>query len=59
MLSRNIANGFAQIQEPQLAQDFYLIEIAKTLVQQMNVPEQEVNFIVYEAYKYGVFVPIK
>jgi len=38
---------------------FYLGEIASTLVQEMNISDQEANFMVYEAYKNGIFLPFK
>lgn len=38
---------------------FYPAEIASTLVREMNISEQEANFMVYEAYKNQIFSPIK
>jgi len=38
---------------------FYPAEIALTLVREMNISDQEANFMVYEAYKNQIFLPIK
>jgi len=37
---------------------FYPAEIALTLVREMNISDQEANFMVYEAYKNQIFLPI-
>ncbi|GAG68937.1 unnamed protein product, partial [marine sediment metagenome] len=37
---------------------FYPAEISFSLVQEMNISDQEANFIVYEAYKNKIFKPI-
>jgi len=37
---------------------FYPVEITLTLVREMNISDQEANFIVYEAYKNQIFLPI-
>ncbi|MFX0176494.1 MAG: nitrous oxide reductase family maturation protein NosD [Candidatus Hodarchaeota archaeon] len=37
---------------------FYPAEIAFTLVQEMNISDQEANLMVYEAYKNQIFLPI-
>ncbi|MFX1460014.1 MAG: nitrous oxide reductase family maturation protein NosD, partial [Promethearchaeota archaeon] len=38
---------------------FYPAEITFTLVREMNITDQEANFMVYEAYKNQMFLPIK
>ncbi len=38
---------------------FYPAEITLTLVREMNISDQEANFMVYEAYKNQLFLPIK
>jgi len=38
---------------------FYPVEITSTLVREMNISDQEANFMVYEAYKNQIFSPIK
>jgi parallel beta-helix repeat protein len=38
---------------------FYPAEIAFTLVREMNISDQEANFMVYEAYKNQIFLLIK
>ena len=38
---------------------FYPAEIANTLVREMNISDQEANFMVYEACKNQIFLPIK
>jgi len=38
---------------------FYPAEITSTLVRDMNISDQEANFMVYEAYKNHIFSPIK
>jgi len=38
---------------------FYPAEITLTLVQKMNISDQEANLMVYEAYKNQIFLPIK
>ena len=38
---------------------FFPAEITLTLVREMNISEQEANFMVYEAYKNQIFSPIK
>ncbi|MFX1588327.1 MAG: nitrous oxide reductase family maturation protein NosD, partial [Promethearchaeota archaeon] len=37
---------------------FYPVEITFTLVREMNISDQEANFMVYEAYKNHIFLPI-
>jgi parallel beta-helix repeat protein len=37
---------------------FYPAEITLTLVREMNISDQEANFMVYEAYKNQIFLPI-
>ena len=38
---------------------FYPAEITLTLVREMNISDQEANFMIYEAYKNQLFLPIK
>jgi len=38
---------------------FLPAEITLTLVREMNISDQEANFMVYEAYKNQIFLPIK
>ena len=38
---------------------FYPAEITFTLVREMNISDQEASFLVYEAYKNQMFLPIK
>jgi hypothetical protein len=38
---------------------FFPAEITLTLVREMNISDQEANFMVYEAYKNQLFLPIK
>ncbi|MFX0180918.1 MAG: NosD domain-containing protein [Candidatus Hodarchaeota archaeon] len=38
---------------------FYPVEITSALVREMNISDQEANFMVYEAYKNQLFLPIK
>ncbi|MHA2051524.1 MAG: hypothetical protein ACW986_18065 [Promethearchaeota archaeon] len=37
---------------------FYPAEITVTLVQEMSISEQEAHFMVFEAYKNQIFLPI-
>jgi parallel beta-helix repeat protein len=41
------------------SEGFYPVEIASTLVREMNIPDQEANFMIYEAYKNDIFLPFK
>ncbi|MFX1323700.1 MAG: nitrous oxide reductase family maturation protein NosD [Promethearchaeota archaeon] len=38
---------------------FYLVEITLNLVREMNISDQEAYFLVYDAYKNQVFLPLK
>ncbi|MHA2394326.1 MAG: right-handed parallel beta-helix repeat-containing protein [Promethearchaeota archaeon] len=38
---------------------FYPVEITSTLVREMNISEQEAHFMIYEAYKNQIFLPLK
>lgn len=40
------------------SEGFYLAEIVLTLIRELNISDQEANFIVYNAYKNQVFLPI-
>ena len=40
------------------SEGFYPAEITLTLVREMNISDQEANFMVYEAYKNQIFSPI-
>ncbi|MFW9819694.1 MAG: NosD domain-containing protein [Candidatus Thorarchaeota archaeon] len=40
------------------SEEFYLAEIAITLTREMNISNQEANFMVYQAYKNNIFLPI-
>ncbi|MFX1497101.1 MAG: nitrous oxide reductase family maturation protein NosD [Promethearchaeota archaeon] len=41
------------------SEGFYPAEIALTLIRELNISDQEANFMIYEAYKNQVFLPIK
>ena len=38
---------------------FYPVEITFTLMRETNITNQEANFMVYEAYKNQIFIPLK
>ncbi|MEJ2294707.1 MAG: NosD domain-containing protein [Candidatus Lokiarchaeota archaeon] len=39
------------------SKEFYPLELSRTLLQKNNIPELEANYMVYNAYKHGVFIP--
>ena len=39
------------------SKEFYPLELSRTLIKKNNIPEQEANYMVYNAYKDGVFIP--
>ena len=41
------------------SEGFYPAEITLNIVREMNISDQEANFMVYEAYKNQIFLPIK
>jgi len=40
------------------SEEFYPAQIAITLAREMNISEQEANFMVYEAYKNNILLPM-